>query len=126
MSKLALPRNTTMQAEAIPYGDLARRFHRASGVIIILFVLVHVIVQAVEHVPMFESVKATALWLQPLQKQNWIHAILLFAIVFHTLHGLKLLAGELGFSIDYKISFWVIALISMLFAIREVLRYAGV
>ncbi len=126
MSKLALPRNTTRQAEAILYGDLARRIHRVSGVIIILFVLVHVIVQVVNHVPMFGATKAAAPWLQPLQEQNWIHAILLFAVVFHTLHGLKLLAGELGFSIDYKASFWIVAMISMLFAIREVLRYAGV
>jgi len=125
MSKLALPRNTTRQAEAIPFGDFARRIHRVTGVIIILFVLVHVIVQAVNHVPMFEATKAAATWLQPLQAQHWIHAILLFAVVFHTLHGLKLLASELGFSIDYKASFWIIAGISLLFAIREVLRYAG-
>ena len=126
MSKMALPRNTTRQAEAIPYGDYARRIHRVSGVIIILFVLVHVIVQAVVHVPMFESTKASATWLQPLQTQHWIHAILIFAVVFHTLHGLKLLAGELGFSIDYKVSFWIATVISILFAIREGLRYAGV
>ncbi|MGE5522381.1 MAG: hypothetical protein ACM3SS_01605 [Rhodospirillaceae bacterium] len=126
MTKLALPRNTTRQAESMLYGDVARRMHRASGAIIILFVLVHVIVQAVRHVPIFASANAAAPWLQPLQEQNWIHAILSFAIVFHTLYGLKLLAGELGFRIDYKMAFCAITTVSGLFALREVLRYAGI
>lgn len=126
MSNAALPRNTTRQAEAMLYGDVARRLHRASGAIIIVFVLVHLVVQAVRHVPMFATAKAAAPWLQPLQEQNWIHAILYFAIVFHTLYGLKLLAGELGFRTDYKTAFWVIAGVSGLVALREVLRYAGI
>lgn len=126
MSKTALPRNTTRQAEAMLYGDIARRVHRASGAVIILFVLVHVIVQAVRHVPMFASANAAAPWLDPLQQQNWVHAILFFAIVFHTLYGLKLLAGELGFRTDYRTAFWLITAVSTLFALREVLRYAGI
>lgn len=126
MSQLTLPRNTTRQAEGMLYGDLARRVHRASGAIIVVFVLVHMVVQAVRHAPMFASAKAAAPWLQPLQEQNWIHAILYFAIVFHTLYGLKLLAGELGFRSDYKTAFWTITTVSGLFALREVLRYAGV
>lgn len=126
MSKTALPRNTTRQAEAMLYGDIARRVHRASGAVIILFVLVHVIVQAVRHVPMFASANAAAPWLEPLQQQNWVHAILFFAIVFHTLYGLKLLAGELGFKTDYRTAFWLITAVSTLFALREVLRYAGI
>ncbi|MCW5604713.1 MAG: hypothetical protein KIT18_09230, partial [Burkholderiales bacterium] len=84
MSDAALPRNTTRQAEVMLYGDVARKLHRASGGIIVVFVLVHVIVQAIRHVPMFASASAAAPWLQALQEQNWIHAILVFAIVFHT------------------------------------------
>lgn len=126
MNKATLPRNTTRQAEAVLYGELARSLHRFSGVVIILFVLVHVVVQAVNHVPMFIEMKAAAPWLQPLQQQHWIHAIVLFAVVVHTLYGLKLLAGELGFNINYKASFWIIALVGMIFGIREVVRYAGV
>jgi succinate dehydrogenase/fumarate reductase cytochrome b subunit len=124
MSKATLPRNTTRQAEGMQYGDVARTLHRFSGAVIIVFVLVHVIVQAVRHVPMFAA--ANAPWLQTVQQQNWIHAILFFCIVFHTLYGLKLLAGELGFTIRYQIAFWGIAGVSALFGLREMLRYAGV
>jgi succinate dehydrogenase/fumarate reductase cytochrome b subunit len=126
MSKLALPRNTTRQAEAILYGEVARQLHRASGAVIIVFVLVHVIVQAVRHVPMFAATHAAAPWLEPLQKQNWVHAIVFFAIIFHTLYGLRLLAGDLGIQSNYKTSLLIITTISALFAVREVLRYVGI
>lgn len=126
MSKTALPRNTTRQAEAMLYGEAARKLHRVSGAVIILFVLVHVIVQAVRHVPMFATANAAAPWLQSLQEQNWVHAILFFCIAFHTFYGLKLLAGELGFRLHYKTAFWAIVIVSALFGLREVLRYAGI
>jgi succinate dehydrogenase/fumarate reductase cytochrome b subunit len=120
----ALPRNTTRQAEGMLYGEVARTLHRFSGAVIIVFVLVHVMVQAVRHVPMFAA--ANAPWLQTLQEQNWIHAILFFCIAFHTLYGLRLLAGELGFVVRYQTAFWAIVGVSALFGLREVLRYAGV
>lgn len=124
MSKATLPRNTTRQAEALQYGSVARTLHRLSGAVIIVFVLVHVIVQAVRHVPAFAA--ANAPWLQTVQSQNWVHAILFFCIAFHTLYGLKLLAGELGFNIRYQTALWGIVGISTLFALREIARYAGV
>ena len=124
MGNATLPRNTTRQAEGIQYGDVARTLHRFSGAVIILFVLVHVIVQAVRHVPLFAA--ANAPWLKTVQEQNWVHAILFFCIAFHTLYGLKLLAGELGFTIRYQTAFWGIAGVSALFALREMLRYAGI
>jgi len=126
MTNVALPRNTTRQAEAMLYGGVARRLHQVSGVVIIVFVLVHVIVQAVWHVPMFASAKAAAPWLQALQEQHWVHAILFFCIAFHTFYGLKLFAGELGYSFHYKTAFWAIVGVSALFGLREVLRYAGI
>jgi succinate dehydrogenase/fumarate reductase cytochrome b subunit len=126
MSNAVLPRNTTRQAESILYGDLARRLHRVSGVVIIVFVLVHVLVQAVRHVPMFAPINAATPWLQALQEQNWVHAILVFFIAFHTLYGIKLLVGELGFVLHYKTAFWVISIVSTLLGLREVLRYAGI
>jgi len=76
--------------------------------------------------PMFASAKAAAPWLQALQEQNWVHAILFFCIAFHTFYGLKLFAGELGYSFHYKTAFWAIAGVSALFGLREVLRYAGI
>ena len=124
MSKATLPRNTTRQAEGMQYGDVARMVHRFSGAVIIAFVLVHVIVQAVRHVPVFAA--ANAPWLKTVQEQNWVHAILFFCIAFHTLYGLKLLAGELGFTIRYQTAFWGIVGVSSLFALREMLRYAGI
>ena len=126
MSNAALPRNTTRQAEGILYGEVARMLHRASGAVIIVFVLVHVIVQAVRHVPVFASANAAAPWLKALQEQNWVHAVLFFCIAFHTFYGLKLLAGELGFYLHYKTAFWAIAGVSALFGLREVVRYAGI
>ena len=126
MSNAALPRNTTRQAEGMLYGEVARILHRVSGAVIIVFVLVHVIVQAVRQVPMFAATNAAAPWLKALQEQNWVHAILFFCIVFHTLYGLKLLAGELGFTTRYQTAFWAIVGVSALFGLREVLRYAGI
>ncbi len=126
MTNAVLPRNTTRQAEGMLYGEVARRLHRASGAVIIVFVLAHVIVQAVRHVPMFASANAAAPWLQALQAQNWVHAILFFCIAFHTFYGLKLLAGELGLGFHYKTAFWTIVSVSALFGLREVLRYAGI
>jgi succinate dehydrogenase/fumarate reductase cytochrome b subunit len=126
MSKAALPRNTTRQAETMLYGNVSRIIHRLSGAVIIVFVLAHMIVQAVRHVPMFSSAKAGMPWLEAVQQQNWVHAILFFCIVFHTLYGLKLLAGELGFNIRYQAAFWGIVGLSSLFALREIARYVGV
>lgn len=120
----ALPRNTTRQAEALQYGTVARTLHRLCGAVIIVFVLAHVIVQAVRQVPAFAAVNAP--WLQTVQSQNWVHAILFFCIAFHTLYGLRLLAGELGFNIRYQQALWGVVGISTLFALREMLRYAGV
>jgi succinate dehydrogenase/fumarate reductase cytochrome b subunit len=108
------------------YGEVARMLHRVSGAVIIVFVLVHVIVQAVRQAPMFASASAAAPWLQALQEQNWVHAILFFCIAFHTFHGLKLLACELGLRIHYQTAFWVVVSVSALFGLREVLRYAGI
>lgn len=126
MSTIAtLPRNTTHQAEGPLHGNIARLLHRYTGAVIVLFVLVHVMAQAVLHVPTLASVKASAPWLAAVQSQHWVHAALYFSIVFHTLYGLKLLASELGMRIGYRTSLWAIVAISALFALREVLRYAG-
>jgi len=94
--------------------------------VIVVFVFVHVVVQAVNHVPQLTVLKAGAPWLGPLQTQHWIHAILFFSIGFHTLYGLKLLAGELGWRTDYRKSLIVIGTLSGLLGLREVLRYGGI
>ena len=121
-----LPRNTTRQAEAMMYGNVTRVLHRVSGSVIVVFVLVHVMVQAILHVPSFAGVKAGNAWLETITHQHWIHAILWFSIVFHTLHGLRLLAADLGHNTDYRTSLWVMTGISGGFALREVLRYVGI
>jgi len=125
MTALRLPRNTTHQAEGVLYGRLARLLHRWSGIVIVGFVLVHVVVQALRHVPAFAPVIAAAPWLEPLQKQHWIHALLFFSIVYHTLHGLRLFVGELGIEVEYRAAFWVTLGCAALAGTREVLRYAG-
>jgi len=125
MSAVTLPRNTTRQAESPRYGEIARVLHRISGAVIVVFVLVHVIVQAVLHAPTLASARAAAPWLPALTTQHWVHAILYFSIVFHTLHGLKLLALELGARLHYRTSLWVIGGLSAAVGLRELARYAG-
>lgn len=123
---LTLPRNTTQQAEKPLHGNIARWLHRITGTVIVLFVLVHVLAQAILHVPAFATLKAGAPWLPVVQSQHWVHAILYFSIVFHTLYGLKLLASELGIRMGYRGALWSIAGLSALVGLREVLRYAGI
>ncbi|MGH8617506.1 MAG: hypothetical protein ACREUW_07415 [Burkholderiales bacterium] len=120
-----LPRNTTRQTEVVQHGTIARVLHRITGSVIVVFVLVHVIAQSVLHVPAFAAMKAGAPWLPVVQNQPWIHALLYFSIVFHTLYGLKLLLTELGLRLGYRVSVWAIIAVSALFGLREVLRYAG-
>lgn len=121
-----LPRNTTRQAEQPLYGNIARLLHRITGTVIVLFVLVHVIAQSVLHVPAFGTVKSATPWLPLVQSQHWVHALLYFSIAFHTLYGLKLLMSELGLTIEYRAALWSIVVVSGFFALREVLRYAGI
>lgn len=121
-----LPRDTTRQAESLVIGRASRMTHRITGIAIVLFVLVHLVAQSVLHVPAFSAWKTRATWLPTLVSQNWIHAVLLFAIVFHTLYGLKLILSDLGWTFDYRRSFLLIVGISILFGIRELARYAGI
>jgi succinate dehydrogenase/fumarate reductase cytochrome b subunit len=124
MSRVAtLPRNTTRQAEGPLYGDVARVLHRVSGGIVILFVLVHVVVQMVRHVPAFAAVNAAAPWLEPLQHIAAIHALLYASVAFHTLYGLRLLAGEAGFRLPYRASLWTIGVLSLVPAVVEISRH---
>jgi succinate dehydrogenase/fumarate reductase cytochrome b subunit len=126
MSAATLPRNTTRQAEGPLHGAIARWLHRITGTVIVLFVLVHVVAQAILHVPAFASVSAATPWLPVVQSQHWVHALLYFSIVFHTLYGLKLLASELGMRLEYRTSLWTIVAIAAAFGMREVVRYAGI
>ena len=120
-----LPRNTTLQADGLRYGDWARMTNRFTGIVIILFVLVHVVAQTVLHVPAFAGTKAQAPWLPALQNLPVIHAVLYFSIVFHTLWGFRLLLGDFGVRLGYRVSFLAVASVGCLFGLRELLRYAG-
>jgi succinate dehydrogenase/fumarate reductase cytochrome b subunit len=122
---LSIPRNATHQADGLLYGRAARIVNRLTGIAIVVFVLTHVIAQAVLHVPAFSNLSAAVPWLPTLTKQNWIHSILMFCILFHTLYGLRLVAGDLGIRVNYRGSWWAIISISTIFAIRELLRYVG-
>jgi succinate dehydrogenase/fumarate reductase cytochrome b subunit len=123
---LSIPRNATHQADGLLYGRAARMVNRMTGIAIVVFVLTHVIAQAVLHVPAFVNLNAAVPWLPILTKQNWVHAVLMFCIVFHTLYGLRLVAGDIGIRANYRGSWWAIISISAGFAVRELLRYAGI
>ncbi|MPS25766.1 hypothetical protein [Pigmentiphaga sp.] len=120
---IALPRDTTRQSRGLLIGNVSRLLHRVSGVVIILFVLAHTLVQAVRHFPPLMFLNAA--WLGPLQQQPWLHGVLYFSLVFHTLYGLRLLVGDLGVRIDYRLSLWGIVGLSLLPLLREWGRYAG-
>ncbi len=120
---LALPRDTTRQADGLRHAEIARLLHRFTGAVLTVFVLVHVLVQMVRKVPAFAAWKAQAPWLEPLQQQPWIHAVLFVSVAFHTLYGLKLLAGELGMRIDHRRALWVIVALSLLPVLWELSRY---
>lgn len=126
MSAAKLPRNTTRQAESPLYGRISQLLNRITGVVIVAFVLVHTAAQAVLHAPMFASAKASAAWLPVMQSQNWVHALLFFSIVFHTVYGLRLLAADFGWTAGYRFTLWFTLSLSAVFAAREVLRYVGV
>lgn len=120
---LVLPRDTTRQADGLRHAEIARLLHRFTGTVLTLFVLVHVVVQMVRKVPAFATWKAQAPWLEPLQQQPWIHAVLFFSVAFHTLYGLKLLAGELGVRMDHRRMLWIIVAVSLLPVLWELSRY---
>lgn len=122
---LPLPRNTTRQADTYITGYVARTLNRACGMIVVAFVLVHVVAEAILRVPALAPVNAGLPWLPVVQNQAWVHAILYFCIAFHTLYGLKLLAGDVGLRVPARASFLVIVGIAGLFALRELLRYVG-
>ena len=126
MANAVLPRNSTRQAEMWLVGDVARLLHPLCGTVILLFVLVHVVVQSIVHVPAWEGLRQSMPWLHALQNQNWVHAILYFSVAFHSLHGLRLMLGDLGLQFDYRRSLWITTGVSALFALREIVRYAGI
>lgn len=120
-----LPRDTTRQGQGILYGRLARTINRWTGLIILAFVIVHIAVQAFTRVAAFAAVSDEMPWLISIQNVPAVHALVYAAVVFHTLYGLKLVALDLGMRIDYRISFWAITGLSVMVAIRELLRYVG-
>src|SRR5512138_1200137 len=119
------PRNGTHQADALLYGNLSRMINRLTGTVIVAFVLVHVVVQALLHVSGWREHFGQFAWLHSMQQWPFVHAILFFSIAFHTLYGLKLLAGDLGYATDYRKSFHVITTTSLLVSLRELARYVG-
>ncbi len=125
MSSAKLPRNTTRQAEGLLHGEISRILHRVTGTVIVVFVLVHVLAQGILHVPSLLSLKQSVPWLPAVQSQHWIHALLLFSIVFHTVYGLRLLAADLGLRMPYTASLWTTVAVSAVFGLREIARYGG-
>lgn len=125
-SAQTLPRDTTNQAHGILYGHLHRSINRWTGLIILAFVLLHIPLQAVVHVPALAGVKAQLPWLLEMQGSVAVTALLFGAITFHTLHGLKLIAMELGIMwVNYRQAFWVISGLSVAVMLLEVLRHVG-
>ena len=111
-----LPRDTTRQSQGLMYGRLNARLNRIAGFVIVGFLVLHIGGLSVVHVPFFRPVLDLVPWLADAHHQTWFHAVyaILFpAVVFHSLHSLKLIAMDLGLRVDYRKSFWIISVLSI-------------
>jgi succinate dehydrogenase/fumarate reductase cytochrome b subunit len=120
-----LPRDTTRQSQSIVYGHAGMWLHRWSGLVIVGFAIVHVVVQAITQVTWLAPVGASAPWLKPIQNIPLVHGVVFASVAYHTLYGFKLIALDLGAKLNVRTSFWVIVAISAAIFLREILRYVG-
>jgi succinate dehydrogenase/fumarate reductase cytochrome b subunit len=111
-----LPRDTTRQSQGILYGRLNVKINRVCGFIIVAFLVLHIGGLAVVHWSALRPVLDLVPWLAEVHHKTWFHAIyaILFpAVLFHSLHSLKLIAMDLGLRIPFRAAFWVISALSI-------------
>lgn len=119
-----LPRDTTRQGEGLLYGPLSRTVNRWAGLIIIAFLAIHVVGNAIVHVGVLGPFLSLMPGLAGVQFQPWFHAVYVVifpAIAFHFLYALKLIAMDLGLRIGYRWSFWVIVGVAAMAALGGVI-----
>jgi succinate dehydrogenase/fumarate reductase iron-sulfur protein len=122
---LGFPHDSTRQSEGLLYGHLFQALNRWAGLVILAFLAVHVAGQGILRLEVPDAVLAAAPSLLTLQQIPWVRAVLFAAIVFHFGQSLRLIALDLGARLDYRRSFWTIAGVSLLTALRQVAHYAG-
>ena len=117
-----LPRDTTRQSERLLYGDFARILNRWSGILILIYLAMHLLGQGAQalNVPFPAST-----FLAFFQYLPVVRAILFAAIAFHFFYGVNLIALDLGTRIDYRVSFLAILALAILTAIWQVRQYIG-
>lgn len=124
MSAVRLPRDSTRQAEGMLYGAVARQMNRWTGLYIAGFVVVHVINEATLRIqPRPDVLVALHALDAQLAVRALLHSIeglLYFAVGFHFLYGVKLMAMDLGARPDARLSFWSIVAVCAIPAIWQV------
>lgn len=120
---LALPRDTTRQSETLLYGVWAYRMNRWSGLLIVAYLLLHLLGQAVLNVEGLRGFLPAFVFFSVFQYLPWVRAVLFASITFHLFYGLNLIALDLGARLKYRMSFWTISVLAMLSAIWELMRY---
>lgn len=122
-AELRLPRDTTRQSETLLYGVLAYRMNRWSGLLIIAYLSLHLLGQAVLRVGELREFLPTFAFLSVFQYWPWVRALLFASITFHFFYGLNLIALDLGARVKYRMSFWTISVLAVLSAVWELLPY---
>lgn len=124
MSAVGLPRDSTRQAEGILYGAVGRQLNRWTGIYIVGFVVVHVINEATLRIQPRPDVLVA---LHALDVEVWaraalhsIEGLLYFAVGFHFLYGLKLIAMDLGARLDVRTTFWGIVALAAIPGVWQV------
>jgi succinate dehydrogenase hydrophobic anchor subunit len=122
-AKLALPRDTTRQSEMLLYGALAYQMNRWSGILILAYLSLHLVGQAVLNVQELRGLIPAFGFLGIFQYQPWVRAVLFAAITFHLFYGLNLIALDLGARLKYRTTLLAISALAILNAVWELLRY---
>ena len=124
--RLKLPRDSTRQAEGLLYGRLNKTLNRWAGLVILLFLVVHLIGVASVRTDVFSGISELAPWLVGVHQSTWVRAVLFTAIAFHFLHSLKLVLMDLGMRVSYRSAFWTIVTVSGVVFLLEVSNYVRV
>jgi succinate dehydrogenase/fumarate reductase cytochrome b subunit len=122
-AKISLPRVTTRQSETMLYGAVASRINRWSGIMILAYLSLHLVGQAILNVREFRGLFSVLGFLAVFQYEPWVRAILFSSIMFHLLFGVYLIALDLGVRLRYRISILAITALATLTAIWELLPY---
>ena len=125
-NKVRVPRDSSRQAEGLFYGRMHKLLNRWSGFIILGFVGLHLLGVSTMRLEWFGPLGDRVTFLQTMHYVSWVRAVLFAAIAFHFLHGLKLIALEMGMRVPFRVAFWTISGVAAVIFVWEMLSYVGI